>query len=153
MFRSYRQFCKDWRDFKIKLIVIQQVRGGCVIRPYTPLHLYLHDWLCGSGSIKLLNQILVRIHNTAFFQPYINQSCEIFEFHFFHDSNPWSGPLMNKFKCFRILFRFRRDIRSQSCRSQKKISYFINILYFKYFFFFPFKMIVFTHERICSNCA
>ena len=96
MFRSYRQFCKDWRDFKIKLIVIQQVRGGCVIRPYTPLHLYLHDWLCGSGSIKLLNQILVRIHNTAFFQPYINQSCEIFEFHFFHDSNP-SGPLMMMF--------------------------------------------------------
>ena len=32
----------------------------------------------------------------------------------FHDSNP-SGPLINRPKCFRIIFRFRWDIQSQSC--------------------------------------
>ena len=35
---------------------------------------------------------------------------EIFDLHFFHDSNP-SRPLINRLKYFRILFRFRRDIR------------------------------------------
>ena len=35
---------------------------------------------------------------------------EIFDLHFFHDSNP-SRPLINRLKYFRIRFRFRRDIR------------------------------------------
>ena len=34
---------------------------------------------------------------------------------FFHDSNP-SGPLINRLKYFRIRFRFRRNIRSQSSK-------------------------------------
>ena len=38
---------------------------------------------------------------------------EIFDLQFFYDSNP-SGPLINRLKYFRIRFRFRRDIRSQS---------------------------------------
>ena len=40
---------------------------------------------------------------------------EIFDIHFFHDSNP-SRPLINRLKYFRIRFRFRRDIRSQSSK-------------------------------------
>ena len=39
---------------------------------------------------------------------------KIFDLQFFHDSNP-SGPLINRLKYFRILFRFRQDFRSQSC--------------------------------------
>ena len=34
---------------------------------------------------------------------------DIFDLHFFHDSNP-SGPLINRIKYFPIRFRFRRDI-------------------------------------------
>ena len=34
---------------------------------------------------------------------------EIFNLHFFHDSNP-SGPRINRLKYFLILFQFRRDI-------------------------------------------
>ena len=39
---------------------------------------------------------------------------EIFDLHFFHDSNP-SEPLIYRLKYFPIRFRFHRDIRSQSC--------------------------------------
>ena len=38
------------------------------------------------------------------------QCHEIFDLHFFHDSNP-PRPLINRLNYFRILFRFRRDLR------------------------------------------
>ena len=50
---------------------------------------------------------------------------EIFDRHFFHDSNP-SGPQISRLKCFQILFRFRRDssIRSQSFLRGVKVKIF-----------------------------
>ena len=39
---------------------------------------------------------------------------EIFDLHFVYDSKTF-GPLINRLNYFRFRFRFRRDIRSQSC--------------------------------------
>ena len=53
---------------------------------------------------------LCKIFGTVFWG-YLKGVChEMFDLHFFHDSNP-SRPLINRLKYFRLLFQFQRDIR------------------------------------------
>ena len=59
------------------------------------------------------NKIFLRNKIVAIFCFLTGVCHEIFYIHFFHDSNP-SGSLINRLKHFRICFRFRRDIWSQS---------------------------------------
>ena len=53
---------------------------------------------------------LCKIFGTVFWG-YLKGVChEMFDLHFFHDSNP-SRPLINRLKYFRLLLQFQRDIR------------------------------------------
>ena len=76
----------------------------------------------------------------------------------FHDSNP-SGPLINMLKYFRIEFRLRRDIRSQSskistpwCSSNCGVK--ILVLANKIFFLqtYSYMIELFTPKRISPEC-
>ena len=75
--------------------------------------------------LRLLCQLLLQNKNkkNIFFNNLVIQFyslkgvChEIFYLHFFHDSNP-SRPMIYRLKHFRIRFRFRWDIRSQSSKN------------------------------------
>ena len=70
-----------------------------------------HSWLEGVNHSPAFNPIRnpAQGSNLADRTDLKGVCYEIFDLHFFHDSNP-SRPLINRLKYFRIWFRFRRDI-------------------------------------------
>ena len=73
----------------------------------------------------------------------------IFDLYLFHDSNP-SGPLINRFKCFWIIFLFRRIFDHKVVSAVRSTPQSLTIFLTKstYFKIFSFMTDVFTPERI-----
>ena len=92
--RVCRDRCKCTVDCSVWVLLLKQLIVRCKCALYTLK--YCNVWV-------LLRQLKGVCH-------------EIFDLYFFDDSN-LSGPLINRLVYFRIWFRFRQDIRSQSLKN------------------------------------